>query len=52
MLKTDESFKLIGKYAFSGSLGIVGLADGSFLQGLPKGTSLSGKAHMASLFVR
>jgi hypothetical protein len=31
LLKTDESFRLVGKYLFDCSLGIVGLADGSFL---------------------
>ncbi len=31
LLKTDENFKLIGKYVFDCSLGITGFSDGSFL---------------------
>ena len=33
LLKTDESFQMIGKYTFDCALGIVGLSDGSFLVG-------------------
>jgi hypothetical protein len=49
LLKTDESFKLVGKYTFDCALGIVGLADGSFL--VARGKSLPGKKYTASLFV-
>jgi len=49
LLKTDESFKLVGKYTFDCALGIVGLADGGFL--VARGRSLPGKKYTASLFV-
>ena len=49
VLKTNESFKLVGKYTFDCALGIVGLADGSFL--VARGKSLAGKKYGATLFV-
>jgi hypothetical protein len=49
LFKTDESFKLVGKVNFDCALGIVGLADGSFL--VARGESLVGKKYTASLFV-
>ena len=41
MLKTDESFRLLGKYEFDCSLGIVGLSEGRFL--VARGRSQVGK---------
>jgi hypothetical protein len=41
LLKADESFREVEKYTFDGSLGIVGLSDGSFLVG--RGGRLSGR---------
>jgi hypothetical protein len=49
LLKTDASFRLVGKYEFNGSLGIVGRADGRFL--VARGRSLPGKGHTASVVV-
>lgn len=33
ILKVDDSFRLVGKYRFDGSLGVAGLPDGRFLVG-------------------
>jgi hypothetical protein len=49
MLKTDESFRLMGKYVFDCSLGIVGLVDGNFL--IARGKFVPGKGHTASIVV-
>jgi len=49
LLKTDESFRLVGKYTFDCSLGIVGLVDGNFL--VARGKYLPGKGHTASVVV-
>ncbi|MHB8863105.1 MAG: apiosidase-like domain-containing protein [Pirellulaceae bacterium] len=49
LLKTDKAFKLIGKYEFNGSLGIVGQADGSFL--VARGTSEPGRGHTATISI-
>lgn len=40
---------MLGKYAFSGSLGIVGQADGSFL--VARGTFEAGKGHTARVVI-
>ncbi len=47
MLRTDESFKLLGKYTFDCSLGIVGLGGGRFL--VARGSSQQGKTHSGSV---
>lgn len=48
LLKTDESFKLVGKYPFNCSLGIVGRTDGSFL--VARGKFVVGTGNTGSLF--
>lgn len=49
LLKTDEAFRLQGRYTFNCSLGIVGLADGGFL--VAQGASAPGKGHTGSLLL-
>lgn len=49
LLKTDGSFRLVGKYPFDCALGIVGLMDGSFL--VAQGVALPGKKYAARLVV-
>lgn len=46
LLKTDASFKLIGQYTADASLGIVGLASGSFL--VARGTTMPDGKHTGS----
>jgi ribosomal protein L7/L12 len=48
-LKTDGAFRMLGKYTFNCSLGIVGQRDGSLL--VAQGKFLPGKGHAASVSV-
>ena len=49
MLKTDGSFRFLGKYELDCSLGIVGLSDGQFL--VARGQSQSGKGCSGNIAV-
>jgi hypothetical protein len=48
LLKTDESFKIVGRYEFDCSLGIVGLPTGDFL--VARGSCQPGKGCTGSVF--